>query len=554
MVSVTSFTGALDGVLLSSTISCDTSGYTILNCGKDSLVSLSLSSTTLLPNTFYWVMIDGSASNQTNFQISVFGDAVQWVISDSTAGVLCKSNCDGFASVSTNNGISPYTYQWSTGVCSGSACSGLCPGSYNVTITDSTGCFALETVTVDSLPPATVSITSTNQQCNNACNGTATASLSGGKTPYSYAWSTSPVQSVQTATGLCNDTFSVTVTDASGCDTSSSVIISTLQPATASVTIIPALCPCIGNVSGSGSASASLSSGPSPKTYLWSTSPVQTDSTATGLCPGIYSVIITDSAGCNTSANGTITLGTSPLATVTVEVICGNDCNSSATVQFTSTQMPFTYFWNVSPSQNSATATGLCEGTDSVIVTDNAGCKDTATFTVPSSPDISSLSLETTDVKCGNLGTISAVVEGGSEPFSYTWSTGESTSKISNLTPGSYSVTVTDKFNCSKKSEGYVVEAECDELIKPDLKFSPNGDGINDIWILQNAQKFPENKVIVYNRWGQRVYTGDGYDNVNEVWEGKLIPDGIYFYIIYKDKENKKDKDGLLYGNVTILR
>lgn len=553
-VSTTNYSGSLDGVLLYSSLGCDTSGYIIHDCKNNEDTTLSLTSATLQPNTVYWVMIDGASANQTNFQIAVFGVAVEWTIQKTSTDATCDNSCDGTATVTPAQGTSPYTYLWDSnaGNQATQTATGLCMGTYNVTVTDSIGCEALTTVTIGALPPATVSVTSTDEQCPNSCNGTATAVLSSGQMPYSYSWNTSPVQTGQTATGLCSGTFSVTVTDSLGCDTSASVNIATLPPATLSISSADAQCPCSGSVSGSGTATATLSSGPAPVTYIWSTIPVQTSQTATGLCPGNYTVTVTDSVGCDTSGSITINLLPSPEASVSTDVKCGTGCTSTATASFSSSQTPYTYLWSTSPVQTGQTATGLCPGTDSVIVTDNAGCRDTVPFTISPPPDISEVSVISTDAQCGMTGSAVSEVGGGTEPYTYQWSNGGTVSGITDLSPGTYSVTVTDANNCTGTAEGTVKETECE--IKPADKFSPNGDGINDTWNITNAEKYPDNKVFVYNRWGQKVYSSEGYDNSNVVWEGKLIPDAIYYYVIYKDKNNKKDKENILYGNVTILR
>ncbi len=66
--------------------------------------------------------------------------------------------------------------------------------------------------------------------------------------------------------------------------------------------------------------------------------------------------------------------------------------------------------------------------------------------------------------------------------------------------------------------------------------FSPNGDLVNDLWIIDKVEGFPDNIISIYDRWGVLVWEGTGYDNVNIVWDGKNkngtdLPDGTYFYI-----------------------
>ena len=75
--------------------------------------------------------------------------------------------------------------------------------------------------------------------------------------------------------------------------------------------------------------------------------------------------------------------------------------------------------------------------------------------------------------------------------------------------------------------------------------FSPNDDGINDIWTIPFLIDYPTNMVIIINRWGDEVWKVDNYNNINVVFKGKNLngndlPDGTYYYIIkYNDKEKR---------------
>jgi gliding motility-associated-like protein len=80
--------------------------------------------------------------------------------------------------------------------------------------------------------------------------------------------------------------------------------------------------------------------------------------------------------------------------------------------------------------------------------------------------------------------------------------------------------------------------------------FTPNGDGINDTWYLQDIQKFPDNEVIVYNIYGKEVFSKKGYMND---WKGTFngadLPDGTYYYVLRFDSS-----DMVLKGSLDILR
>lgn|GEM_PF-5661520 len=137
-------------------------------------------------------------------------------------------------------------------------------------------------------------------------------------------------------------------------------------------------------------------------------------------------------------------------------------------------------------------------------------------------------------------------------PYTFLWSTGDTTHSVSNLSPGSYTVTVTDSGGRDSLIHVAIGLRTCE--IAPKLAFTPNGDGINDTWIIGSIEHYPTNLILVYNRWGQKVYEHSGaYD---EPWDGKdmfgiPVPDNAYFYIIYGDR---KDEKSIVKGNVSIIR
>jgi len=137
-------------------------------------------------------------------------------------------------------------------------------------------------------------------------------------------------------------------------------------------------------------------------------------------------------------------------------------------------------------------------------------------------------------------------------PYSFLWSFGDMNNSVSNLSPGIYTVTVTDSSGHDTLIHVAIGERTCD--IAPKLAFTPNSDGINDTWTIGNIEYYPHNLILVYNRWGQKVYEHSGaYD---EPWDGKDIfgipvPDNAYFYIIYGDRADEKS---IVKGNVSIIR
>ena len=142
-------------------------------------------------------------------------------------------------------------------------------------------------------------------------------------------------------------------------------------------------------------------------------------------------------------------------------------------------------------------------------------------------------------------------------PYSYQWSNGEnssgqSTSEIDNLEVENYFVIITDGVGYDTTISFTIQELACE--MNPEIVFTPNDDGYNDTWYISNSQYFPNALVLVYNRWGQKVYESNNI--VYQPWDGRdlfgtPLPDASYFFIVYKDK---KDEKNIKKGSVSIVR
>lgn len=140
-------------------------------------------------------------------------------------------------------------------------------------------------------PIISVSATGTDANCNGACDGTATATTSGGTSPFTYLWDNGAT--TQSVTGLCAGNFSVTVTDGTGATATDVITISEPTAMTGFITTTPDPGTCVGT------ATVNVNGGSGIYTYLWSASAAgQTSPTATGLCPGQHCVTITDGNNC----------------------------------------------------------------------------------------------------------------------------------------------------------------------------------------------------------------------------------------------------------------
>ncbi len=353
------------------------------------------------------------------------------------------SFCQG-GSVNLNAGTGYSAYHWSTGATT-QTITASSTGTYTVSVTSTTGCTSgSASVTVNSYPLPTVSVSHANITCAGSNNGTATANPSGGTPGYTYSWSNG--QNTQTATNLAAITYYVTVYDSHSCSVTSSTVITAPPILNASISSQTNVS-CYGGATGS--ATVTASGGTGSYTYAWAPSG-GSGATASGLSAGTYTVTVHDANNCSNVQTVTITQPSAALAgtATATNTTCNGGSNGSATANPSGGTPGYSYSWFPS-GQNTQTATGLGIGTYSVTITDSKGCTIVRTATVNQPPAIG-LTTSKIDATCGNSnGSATVSATGGTPGYSYAWSNGGSTSTITNIAAGSYTVTVRDVNNCS---------------------------------------------------------------------------------------------------------
>ena len=375
----------------------------------------------------------------------------------------CFGDNNGSATVNVAGGTPPFSYSWNTiPVQTTSTATGLAAGTHIVTVTEvSYGCSFTDTITITSPPQLTHSFASvTNINCFGNSNGSASVNVAGGTPTYTYSWSCVPVQTTATATGLGPGTYSVFVTDAHGCSFADTISIT--QPALPLTHSLPPVTNliCFGN--NIGSATVNVSGGTPSYTYLWSSVPVQTTPTATGLGPGNYTVTVTDFYGC--SFSDTITITSPPLLThlfSNVNVDCFGNNNGSASVSAAGGTPSYTYSWNSIPVQTTPTITGLYAGVYSVTITDSHGCSFSDTAVIKSPTGLTVIPPVITNANCfgANTGTATVTATGGTPGYNYSWNpTAQTSSTATGLAASVYTITVTDNNGCIIKTLAQVTQ------------------------------------------------------------------------------------------------
>lgn len=366
-------------------------------------------------------------------------------ISLNVTNVNCYGACNGAISPTVNGGTPPYTYSWSPIGITTATATGLCAGTYTLTVMDNNGCIATTTTTVTEPGPLAANPSVTSTTCNSVCNGTAGTNPTGGTPPYTYLWSGG--QTTQSISSLCAGSYTVTVTDNIGCTDVQAVTV--VQPPVLSVSAsaLPETCAGANN----GQATANPSGGTPPYSYSWTPVAGNTASIS-NLAPGTYTVTVTDSNGC--TANATATVGSPVPLSISPSTIpaCFASCDGSVAAAVSGGTAPYSYLWQPG-NQTTSMITNACPGNYTVTITDAMGCIATATITLTSNPQINPVATATPSIICSG-GTSQLQVTGG---IAYTW-TPSSTLNASNISnpiaaplfSTTYTVVVTDATGCSE--------------------------------------------------------------------------------------------------------
>ena len=338
-----------------------------------------------------------------------------------------------------SGGVSPFTYSWSNGASSATA-NGLLAGAYTVTVTDANNCSETGTATVSDAGAPSISISGSDVSCNGGNDGSASIIASGGTLPYTYLWNTSATTSA--ISSIAAGTYSVDVSDASGCTASTSIIISEPTALTLSMNVTDASCGMM-----DGTATVTASGGTGTYTYMWNDG--QTTATAVALAAGTYSVTVTDVNNCSTNSSVVVSQVNGPSVSITTtDASCGN-ADGSATASASGGNGTYNFTW--SNGQTGATITGLAAGNYQVTVTDGNNCTDNTSFTILDAGG-PAITITHTNVSCNSSsdGTATVTAIGGTLPYSYFWDdpANSTTATISGLTAGTYNVTLTDAQGC----------------------------------------------------------------------------------------------------------
>ncbi|MEL6922768.1 MAG: T9SS type A sorting domain-containing protein [Bacteroidota bacterium] len=406
----------------------------------------------------YTVEITG-ADNCVSRKTIVVASPASLALAVNPVGESALGANDGSVTANVSGGTGSYTYQWSNGQTT-SSLTGLTPGSYGLTVTDANGCSVTEAFIVEPFvcPAAGISTQLEPTLCEGECNGTATINVSGLADEFSVSWSNG--ETGVEATNLCAGVYNVSVTDAFNCSVSTEVIIE--EPERLSPNVTTTNESAVG--ANDGTATASAAGGDGNYTFNWSNG--ATGSSVDGLAPGTYSVEITDGNGCSTTQSFSIASVQCNSLEATVnaqDLSCFESCDGVASVSLSGQTGEWEVAW--SNGQNGRNISGLCVGSYTATITDAVGCSIVRSLDISQPTALQlSLNVEAESTLNANDGRVDATASGGTGPYTYTWSNGATGSMLTDLAPGSYTLSLTDQNACQTEETVFVQAYQCSAI------------------------------------------------------------------------------------------
>ncbi len=450
------------------------------------------------------------------------------------------------------------TYLWNDGSTAQTLVASTA-GTYNVTVTDANGC----TATDDFVLSVGTSLTPSISGDLDICNGETTV-LDAGTGYASYTWSSGG--NGQTISVTASGSYDVTVTDAGGCTGEANTSVTVNANPTATINGTASIC--IGQTS-------TLDAGAGFTTYLWGDG--STAQTLVAATAGAYSVTVTDANGCtgtdsfdlSTIDCTTCTPPAPPIGEVVSVVVCEGEVNTTAFL--VSSEAGTTVNWY------DALTGGNLLGTGTTFTATTAGIyyAETATIADPTCvseripvellTDLVSITVTADPTATTAGGTVLLTATGTATlgtALTYSWTTsGNDILSCTDCTAPEVALTQTttfgastiDEFGCTASASVQVIVLPTGNVVVIPNAFSPNADGVNDIFRI-SGQNIETVELYIYNRWGQEVYAtigtlAHGWDGM---FNGKFQEIGVYVYyasITFTNGEVETFK-----GNVTLIK
>lgn len=461
-------------------------------------------------------------------------DTVNVTVAFATLSIWSDSSLCAGDSALLDAGFPWATHSWTPGGETTQAIWVSAAGNYTVTMVDSTGCQEQHTttITVDALPVVNIGPDSS------LCIGEVWT-LNAGNTGSQFLW-TPGAQTSQWINVATDGTYSVEVTDANDC----------VNDDAATITFDPLPVIVLSDTSVCVSETVTLDAGNPGSWYLWSTG-ATTQTIDVDVVSGTYSVVVTTTTWCTDSADADLVFVPFPVVDIgpdtalcdleTITLDAGNagdaflwhDGSTSQTNTFITDAITWVDVYN-----------GYCTTRDSCVLVFNP----LPEYVLP--PALTT---------CLDYPPNYAVLDAGNADCNFLWNTGETSQVILADQYGWYTVIITTPLNCSIY-DTVLVEEYCFSSIYVPNSFTPDGDGMNELFFATGTNIDPESiELFIFDRWGELIHTGAGG---NAYWDasvnGAPVQDGVYVwkvqYRFITDVNGTLGPENEAVGHVTVIR
>lgn len=446
-----------------------------------------------LPAGIYAVTVS-DANHCTATETGNIGQPSQITATSGTIPATCGEE-NGAISLSVLGGLPPYTFLWNNGNTNQNL-SNLSSGAFTVLIVDANACNNQFTASIPHLDGPIASAISTAVSCFGEATGTIHVSISNGMAPFMFLWNDGSTE--QNRSTVPAGIYTLTVTDANQCTTSLLSFITQSIALETTASTSPDVCK-----RSNGTISLTVSGGNMPYVYQWNNGLNSTN--LTNLSAGDYRVYVTDSLGCVIDSTFNIGAIEAPiLDAITNHVNCFSDANGSIDLLPMGGTPPYFYAW--SNGLTSQQISGLSANVYSIVLSDANGCSVTADYTILQPSEHLAITIDVTNSTGSNDGTASTIVAGGTPPYTYVWNNGITGSQLINLSPGNYTVTLSDANHCTTTAIATVELTISTENVPDDvrLQISPN-PGTDRILVQTRAILKNALQLTLVNAAGQMI-------------------------------------------------
>lgn len=429
---------------------------------------------------------------------------------------------------SINAGNPGSSYLWSNGATTQSITPSA-SGTYSVTVTTPQNCSATFDADVVLAPAITVALGNDTS----ICQGQA-LTLNAGSPGATYLWSTGAT--TQLINAGSSGTYSVSVSN--GLCTASDALTLTVVPGPVDVLMDATTCV---------DAPPTLQAGNTGSTYLWSTG--ATSQAITASSSGTYTVTVTNSTGCSGTFDAVVSLVPPPAVELGMDTVL---CDGQQLI-LDAGNAGSTYQW--STGATTRTIAVRTPGTYSVNV-NNGYCQRSDAITVLFNPSPARMAVREFHT-CLDDEPRYVVIDAGNTGSRHNWSTGATTQVIMASAYGWYYVHVTNVYDCTVQDSARVIEY-CPATIFIPNTFTPNGDGVNDVF-MPLGKSIASIHMVVHNRWGELLFETDdievGWDGT---YRGEVVQNDMYVwrleYKFFTDKDGTLGVQQTQMGHIQVLR